>query len=193
MRLALALSLIATGAVAQDCPTAADLENGIRLTRNEPFFSILQTATPEGLTEARIMDRGAGPEAVSSVYAHPLTVVRRISAGGVLELAYADDTAELNSLPGPRQWHTEVTLLSDGQEINRGTYAVRLSGLGDATIGDCSYTVWRINEVMTLDGMAPLAFEKSYAPDLGLVLSSIRLDPEGTPVGGVFFDEITAE
>ncbi len=193
MRLACILSLVATGAVAQDCPTAEDLDEGIRLTRFDPHFSIVMKREDDGLSEARVLTRNGTPEQVSTRYGHALTVTHRDGGGGTLELDYAKDTRELDQLPGPRNWTSAVTLRSGNEVLNTGTYSAQLSGLGEAEIGECSYTVWRVNEVLQLDGMAPMAFEKSYAPDLGLVLGSIQLDPQGAPLGSVFFDEITAE
>ena len=178
---------------AETCPTNADLETGIRLTRFDPFFSIVQTQTPEGLAEARVTQRGSVPEMTTSLYDHPLTVTQRIGANGTLELHYEDDTRALNSLNSLREWSTDVSLVSGGETVNRGEYAARIIGIGEAQIGDCNYDVWRVQESLTLDGAAPLQFEKSYAPDLGLVLSSIRLAPDGNPLHGVFFDEIAAE
>ncbi|NBD29818.1 MAG: hypothetical protein GVY31_07260 [Alphaproteobacteria bacterium] len=193
MRLACILSLVATGAVAQDCPTAEDLDDGIRLTRVDPYFSVVMTRDEDDLSEARVMTRDGLPEAVSTRYAHALTVTHREGAGGTLSLDYARDTSGLDQLPGPRSWSSAVTLRTGDEVLNTGTYTAQLSGLGKAEIGECSYTVWRVNEVLQLDGMAPMTFEKSYAPDLGLVLGSIQLDPQGAPLGSVFFDEITAE
>ncbi len=175
------------------CPTNADLETGIRLTRFDPFFSIVQAQTPEGLAEARVIQRGAVPEMTTSLYEHPLTVTQQIGANGTLELRYEDNTRALNSLNSLREWSTNVSLVSGGEIVNRGEYAARIIGIGEAQIADCNYTVWRVQESLTLNGSEPLQFEKSYAPDLGLVLSSIRLGPDGNPLHGVFFDEIAAE
>ncbi|MCF2905023.1 hypothetical protein L0666_08490 [Octadecabacter sp. CECT 8868] len=197
MRSIFAAALVAAAtplaAGAETCPTNADLETGIRLTRFDPFFSVVQTQTPVGLAEARVSQRGAAPESTSSLYEHPLTVTQRIGANGTLALLYTDDTTALNSLPSLREWSTTVSLVSDGETINQGAYSARIIGFGEAQIGACAYDVWRIDESLALDGSAPLRFEKSYAPDLGLVLSSIRLGPDGAPLNGVFFDEIVAE
>ncbi|RYG89525.1 hypothetical protein EU803_17500 [Loktanella sp. IMCC34160] len=183
----------ASSVAAQDCPTAEDLETGIRLTRTDPLFSVVLTRTPDGISEARVMERDGVPEDVSSVYSHGLTVTRRIGAGGTLELRYDRDTTELDSLPGYREWTSPVALLSNGEVVNSGTYTVRISGLGDATIGDCTYTVWRVQDRLQMEGLQPLAFEKAFAPDLGIPLSAIQLAPDGSPVSGVFFDEIAVE
>lgn len=187
-------TLIGTAAAAQDrCPTAEDMATGIRLTRNDPLFSVVLTRTEDGIAEARVMSRGDSPEEVSTFYSHGLTVTRRIGSGGTLELRYDRDTAELDSLPGYREWSTPVMLLSDGLEANGGTYTARISGLGDATIGDCTYTVWRVQDRLELAGMQPMVFEKAFAPDLGIPLSAIQIAPDGSPVSGVFFDEIAIE
>lgn len=192
--LAVALCAAAPLAAGADtCPTKADLEGGVRLTRVDPFFSIVQTQTSDGLAEARIMQQGAAKDAISSLYDHPLTVIRRIGANGTLELIYADDTAILDQLPSLREWSTAVSLVSEGETINSGQYSVRIIGFGEAEVGACAYDVWRIQDTLALEGSAPLRFEKSFAPALGLVLSSIRLDPQGAPIAGVFFDEIEAE
>lgn len=193
--LAAALVAAATplAASADSCPTNADVANGVRLTRFDPFFSIVQTQTPDGLAEARVTNRGGQTEAVSSLYEHPLAVIRRIGANGTLELRYGADTMILDTLPAIREWSTTVSLVSQGETINTGDYTVQVIGFGEAQIGECAYDVWRIHDSLTLLGSAPLRFEKSYAPDLGLVLSSIRLDAQGAPMSGVFFDEIVAE
>ena len=181
-------------ASAETCPTKADVAGGVRLTRIDPFFSIVQTKTPDGLAEARVTVRNGQKDATSSVYKHPLTVIRRIGANGTLELRYGADTMILDTLPAIRKWSTTVDLVSNGETINHGNYSVQILGFGEALIGACSYDVWRIQDSLTLEGPAsPLRFEKSYAPDLGLVLSSIRLDAQGVPLSGVFFDEIVAE
>jgi hypothetical protein len=74
-----------------------------------------------------------------------------------------------------------------------GSYTATLTGFGQATIGACGYDVWRVRDLLRLDNGAILAFEKSYAPALGLVVGSIQLDQQDQPAGSVFFDEITAE
>lgn len=178
---------------ADTCPTNADVQNGVRLTRADPFFSIVQTQTPEGLAEARVMQRDGQKDAVSSLFEHPLAVIRRIGSNGTLELHYGADTMILDTLPSLDKWSTSVSLVSNGETINRGEYSVRLIDVTQAQVGNCAYDVWRIEDSLALSGSEPLRFEKSYAPDLGLVLSSIRLDAQGDPISGVLFDEIAAE
>lgn len=194
MRAALfAITLAGQAAAQTACPTAGDLATGILLIRHDPFFAIQMTQQDQILHEARVMNRGEGAEAVSTTYAHPLAVAQRIGQSGTLEVSYRDDMAALDRLPSLREWSTDITLGADGEQINSGTFSVRILGFGQAEIGGCTYDVWRVRDNMQLAGQDPLIFEKSYAPDLGLVLSSVRMDSAGNPVAGVFFDEITAE
>lgn len=197
VRSILAAALVAAAAPlaasADICPTNADLDEGVRLTRAEPFFSVVQTRTPDGLAEARVTERDGTPLETESYYDHPITVIRRIGPNGTLELDYENDPQQINQIDETFEWSSGVVLLADGDLVNAGSVTVAYLGTGDATIGDCTYTVWRLQDTMTLNGSPPMMFEKAYAPALGLVVSSIRLNPDGSPMNAVFFDEIAAE
>lgn len=193
--LAAALVAAATplAAGAQTCPTGADVDTGVRLTRLDPFFSVVFTNTADGLAEARVMQRGGTREAVDTVYSHALAVTSRSTPNGPLAIAYDADPAALDDLPALRSWDSTVTVTLNDTPFTTGRYTARVTGFGEATIGDCSYDVWRVRDQLRLDNGAVLAFEKSYAPALGLVVGSIQLDQQDQPAGSVFFDEITAE
>ena len=183
----------AAPAQAQTCPTRTDLGEGVQLVRDDPFFSVVFKAIPEGLAEARVMDRDGQPQAVDTTYRHALAVSTRLANGGTLSVDYQDDPAILDTLPALRSWSTAVTLFQDGAQFTQGTYSAKITGFGSAQIGGCTYDVWRVRDLLTLDNGAEIAFEKSYAPDLGLVVGSIQFDPAGQPTGSVFFDRIAAE
>ena len=175
------------------CPTKTDLDAGIRLTRLDPFFSVVFVDRPDGLAEARVMERDGVPQIVDTVYTHALAVQSRLVNGGTLSVTYADDPGILDSLPSFREWSTTVTLAQNGNVFTQGTYSVFLTGFGSATVGGCDYDVWRVRDILNLDNGAVIAFEKSYAPELGLVVGSIQLGQNDVPLGSVFFDEIVAE
>jgi hypothetical protein len=193
--LAAALVAAATplAAGAQTCPTNADLHSGIRLTRIDPFFSIVQTQTPTGLTEARVTQREGMLQSVSSIYSHPMTVTQRDSNSGTLTLDYGSDVADIDRINRTSTWTSTVTLGSGGRPLNTGNVTITFLGANTFEIGACSYDIWILRENLTLNGRTPIIAEKTYAPDLGLVLSTIQMNPDGSARSGVFFDEIAAE
>ncbi|MBT8412670.1 MAG: hypothetical protein KJP02_12870 [Octadecabacter sp.] len=193
--LAAALVAAATplAASADSCPTGADVDNGVRLTRLDPFFSVVFSNTASGLAEARVMQHGGTREAVDTVYSHALAVTSRSTPNGPLAITYDADPAALDELPALRRWDSAVTVTLNDAPFTTGSYTATVTGFGQATIGVCNYDVWRVRDLLRLDNGAVLAFEKSYAPALGLVVGSIQLDQQDQPAGSVFFDEITAE
>lgn len=180
-------------AAAQTCPTGDDVETGVQLTRTAPFFSVVFTQTENGLAEARVQDQGGVVQDVDTVYQHPLAVSERRGPNGNLSVNYARDPAALDDLPALRSWSSDVALFQNGDPFTNGTYTATVTGFGTAQIGPCSYDVWRVRDSLNLDTGTTIQFEKSYAPDLGLVVGSIQLDPAGQPTGSVFFDRIAAE
>jgi len=184
---------IATGAAAQDCPAAADLRGGVRLTRVDPLLSTVTTRTTAGYEEARVNALNGPPRDVSTVYIHPLAVVRRVDATGALTVAYAEDPNALRDLPQLGRWASPVTLSARGAVIGRGLYTAEFIEIIPVTIGTCTYDTWLVQDTLTLAGRAPIRFAKYYAPGVDLVVQAIRLDPAGTSISTVQFDEIRAE
>lgn len=184
---------MALGAAAQTaCPTAANLENGIALIREEPFYSNVMTRIEGGLAEARMMARDGVVEDVSTTFAHALAVTQRVGSGGTLSLSYGDDTFALDGLPELGQWSTEVTLSVEGVPRFSGQFTAEYFGQVTITLGDCSYETWQVRSTLALEGRAPIFQETYFSPELQLTLGTVSLDAEGNPVGGVLFDRIVA-
>ena len=189
MRLSIVLFLLGVqSAVA--CPQAMDRENGLILTRTDPFFSVLFRPTDQGLTEQRIMDRGAGPEEVSTVYPHPLVVGERVSSTTTLSLSYSAPVSQLDRLNETRTWQSDVVLQSGQEVLGRGTAILSFLGTSTIAIGACRYDVWQVEDRFELEGREPIVFDKFYSPKLGLVLNAIRLSPNRDPISTVEFDTI---
>lgn len=55
-----------------------EVEEGVLLTREQPFFSVFYKPTQSGLTEQRLMARRASLEPISAEHLHPLLVTKRI-------------------------------------------------------------------------------------------------------------------
>lgn len=187
-----AVVLVALGATPAlaDCPTSTDLEKGVFLTREEPFYSVLMQTKPDGLSERRLTRRSGRFEAVETFYAHPLVVTKRTDAQGMLALDYSAGLSGLADLDRIGIWRSEVQLSTNGTAGPTGQAVISFKGEAIETVGGCSYPVWIIDDVLQLGQNAPYRFEKHFAPDLGLVLRAIRLGPDGTPVREVAFDRI---
>ncbi len=161
--LAAALVAAATtlAAGADSCPIRADVDDGVRLTRVDPFFSVVFTNTADGLAEARVMQRGGAREAVDTVYSHALAVTSRSTPNGPLAIIYDADPAALDELPALRKWDSTVTVTLNDTAFAIGSYTATVTGFGKATIGVCSYDVWRVvRDLLSLDNGAVLSFEK---------------------------------
>ncbi len=173
------------------CPTRDDLGQGVRLTRTDPYLSSVYRRDDSGLWETRLLDAGAaGPRAL---YAHPLAVSRREDAAAALGVIYTDDPADLDHLDRLLAWTSDVTLTRDGIVVAQGVFSVALIGTGEIDIGGCRYAVWNTRDVLVMDDSAPIIFEKYYAPALGLVLRSVRIDLNGDGLSTVVMDQIALE
>ena len=175
---------------ASACPEVMDNSDGIRVTREQPFFSVVLRKTDAGLTEQRVMERGGSPEQVSSLYPHPLVAGRRVSASGTLSLQYSTSPTELDNLAETKTWASKVVLRSDEKIAGRGTLTVEMIGIETIRIGDCDYRVWHVSNRLLLNRRAPIRSEKFYSPALGINLRTITLTPDGHPKSEVAFDLI---
>lgn len=188
----LALLCVGAGALAEEaCPTRTDLADGIRLTRTDPFLTSLYHVDDTGLWELRSFSAGeTGPR---SFYPHPLAVGMRDGDGPTLAVAYAGDPADLDRLDMLQTWGSDITLLRDGEAIEEGYFEVTLLGIEQISVGGCTYTAWNTRDILVLGGGEPILFEKFYAPDLGLVLRTARIDQDGVGISTVIMDRIEFE
>ena len=194
MRLALALCALATGAAAEGCPTAADLAGGIRLEQASGQMTIVTRREGDELrVDSDIRFDGGGGQQTVAYYEHPLAMTHRTDSRDGPLAEYSRDPAELNDILSLREWSSDFRFLRNGMVQSLGTHTVRLTGLGDARFGDCSYTVWRVSsEIAFSDGTA-FASERIFAPDLGIVVGETFYGTSGRVVNVLTFDQITAE
>ncbi|WP_093997585.1 hypothetical protein [Octadecabacter ascidiaceicola] len=122
-----------------------------------------------------------------------MAVTQRVSNSGTLTLDYDADVSGIDRINHTMTWTSAVTLGSNERSINTGIVTITYLRSDTIQIGTCTYDIWILHENMVLNGRDPIMAEKTYAPDLGLVLSSISLNPDRSPRSGVFFDEIAAE
>jgi len=181
-------------ASAQDvCPTIENLKPGIRLTRAEPYFSMVYSATAKGLAEARVMQRDGVIEKVSTLYSHALLPIERIGDTGTLSLRYSQNPMLLSRLDEEGVWTSDVTLKVDDTEVAQGSFTLEYLRQEDTQIGACTYATWVVKDTLALQGGAPISYIKHFSPELGLVLRVLRLDENGQPLSLVAVDEISIE
>ncbi len=194
MKLAAALCLVASGAVAQDCPTPDDLDTGITLSLADGSFSMRTTSVRDGI-EVTSNSVNANGEVFSSTatFAHPLALPLVVNPNGPTLAVYDLPVQGLDNLPMTREWTSGFEFQVDGETVDTGAQVSRLTGLGQIEIGACAYDVWRVRRQITYGDDLALNSEHVYSPDLGIILGETTLDAEGAPRAALFFDEIVAE
>ncbi|WP_435258779.1 hypothetical protein ACSBLW_03115 [Thioclava sp. FR2] len=186
------LCLTALPAVA--CPYRLEPGQVAVLTSENPPSTERFTRTDKGVTQHRLTQWPEGPDEANYLYPHPLIVGERVSDGVTLSFRYKGNPLEwLDQLPSRQGWRANVVLYRDGVAQTKGTNKLEFLGLGRVEIGDCRYGVWRVQEVMELDGMEPITFEKAFNPDLGLVLLVTRTGPDGSALSVAGYDRIEVE
>lgn len=113
MKTAAVLCIIATGAAAQDCPTADDLETGVRLVRDAPFStSFFHRRSGELLVVDRQMNRDGIRVEDTTTYQHPLIPAVRESGADTLEISIEQDPSQIDRRSGPLRSRCPLTARS---------------------------------------------------------------------------------
>ena len=175
------------------CPTKEDLETGIQLTRTEPLFSSLLRQTPSGLIETRQMSRNGELIEVVTTYPHALVSETRKTPGEEMVLRHAADIQLLDNLDGHQVWTSVVELILNGSAFATGTTTKRLIATGTIAVDGCSYKAWQVLDETSFSGEIATSAYRFYAPDLGLVLRVVTLDPDKNPESLIAFDKISIE
>ncbi len=179
-----------TASAAFSCPQSFDTDHGMRLTSTNPPSTEVFRRTPDGLTQHRVTLIDGTKDEASYLYPHPLIVGERVAGGVTLGFRYDGEIPWLDDLPIRKEWRAQVTLRRDGKIMAKGRDTVTFLGLDGIRIGDCAYGIWRVEEVMELEGMAPIILEKHYSPQLGLVLLVAQKTESGDVTSVATFDTI---
>ncbi|HSM41499.1 MAG TPA: hypothetical protein VK862_12170, partial [Afifellaceae bacterium] len=83
-----------------------------------------------------------------------------------------------------------VEIYSNDRKAADGVVTLSFERTASERIGPCTYRVWIVRETMEASRGPKTGFLKFYAPDLGLVLRTIRLDADGNPISEVRYDRI---
>jgi hypothetical protein len=142
-------------------------------------MSILVTNRGDTQIAERRTKRNGKTQRVRSTYLHPLAVAQRQDNRSVLTMKYSRNTKSLHKLDRNKVWRSRVEILDGLETIATGKVTMRLRGTGTHKVGNCSYPVWSIVESYEMTDKPLSMREKIYAPALGMVLASYKLNRDG--------------
>ncbi|MAM62689.1 hypothetical protein [Maritimibacter sp. UBA3975] len=189
MRL-IALAFLFAGPALADCPVRAQLDSGVTLVRDDPFFGVSYLHDDGVLTETRRMSRGGTEVRRSSTYENALAVRAQDSENGTVAFEYLDDMDRALDVNETGDFATTFRLIVDGARYSSGEYHLYYEGEGRVQIGECAYDTWVLRNESEIEGMEPILFLWDYAPDLGIVIRTEQIDPAGGTLGVVAYDRI---
>lgn len=99
----------------------------------------------------------------------------------------------MNTLPEIGSWSSGVTITTAGEDSDPLEYQLELIDVGTQTFGTCTFEVWQVRETLEGPDGARLPIEKTYLPEIGVVVAQYSLDADGARTGGVAFTRIKAE
>ena len=173
---------------AAPCPTVSDLDTGIILERTDPLFRETIRSGAAGLIAERDMDRDGTVMQVQSIFGHALAITRRRDARSDLTIEYSADLQQLDRLDQIKTLRSKTTLRINGGAPISGHTMWQFVDQTKFEIGGCTYDTWVVIETPAYDGRVSSRFQQFYAPEPGLILASVKLDPSGKPISGVTFN-----
>lgn len=182
-------------AAAQECPTLADLDRGVVLEVQEPYFRGIWTRQDEHLNLRASNDPRAktnDPEAQwhRSDFAHALTPM---SWGGGYSMQYNRSTSNLRIEVGAPEWKSDFIMRRKAKNDLPGILTITPDGADTISVGSCNYPVIWTRVAMEIVGAEIIRERKAYAPSLGLVLVVEKLDPDGKVTSRTAVDRISAK
>ncbi|MBL4928668.1 hypothetical protein [Fuscibacter oryzae] len=184
-----ALSGLAVTAGWAKCPQAMDDEGGIVLTRSAPLLSSHFRKMAGGLSEDRTTQKGSETEEVHWTYRHALAPSEKKSASGGYSFEYDTATNGLDDLPKLKVWQSDVQIISGGQPFASGHVTKTFLGTETVKLGKCRYEAWAVDDRLVLPN-DDSTYRQFYVPQLGIVVASFLLGPDGDVVSGVQYDKI---
>lgn len=167
------------------CPTLSDLDDGIVLAQNEPFFmrSDFTTSPEGGFVERRVDEATGTPRETMAFYKHGLAMVGEHSPAGHVEITYVDRLAPLETLPDIGR--VSVSGIAKGP-LGEAYVELDISFIerGSRTVGDCTFETWSVTSTLKDRDGAGATYHMQYAPEIDLVLAASLVGADGseTPV-----------
>ena len=178
------------------CPDGLDVGEAFALVRSVDGFT--ERVTRTGQDELTVERWTSAPEAdapaeVVTTYRGGVYPTRRESAGRVVTSEYEALPSITGLLPG-RIVSSRFEAL-EGDAVIASGHEISSTDVFEPTavrLGECDYEGLTFLTRTTIEGGATIAFERVFVPELGYVVSAVRLDEDDEPISGVVFDRIEA-
>lgn len=172
-----------------------DLSNGnsFSLVRNEPHLAVTNTISGDGsVVEEREMSRNGAIQSVTTTYWNGIIAVDRKSASSHIQLRISNDAKLADLGKTGRSYSFPVTIIVNGNEIDRGDIEIRTVRKTNITIGGCRYSAMVVRTTTNRANGDPINEEALLSLDAGMLLGNTAMTPDWHPRSGVYFDEIRA-
>ncbi len=168
--------------VLADCPTAADLRQGVYVVYDDDSYTFYQAAKGGVIVERTVFDDpDEGP--------YGLTLRAGLFEMNYFEITESDDRIESRTTYGmdlnevlpvePNQsWKTQITYRYSDDTENRETYTFSSADAGQLTIGDCTYVSIPVRHLHFEKLSETRMLSQDYLPDLGIAIYSGYVDWE---------------
>lgn len=162
-----------------DCPVAADLENGIRLTRQSPFFEMVLRRQGGIVSEDRVMVRDGRKRRVKTTYLQGIVPLVRREGTSVIEVKLGSPEPSFLKRGKVRNWSSPIEIRVGNKLHGNGSVDVRRGGRAIWSGNGCRYEVTRTFVTTHVEGNPDTHFEYYFAPALGVSLGGYRLSQDG--------------
>lgn len=184
------LFLLLAGPVFASC---VDLTNGnsFTLTREQPLFAVTNTVSGDGtVLEQREMIRNGTVEKVATTYWNGVIAVDRKSPSSRIRMKLSEDAKRSDLSKAGKSYSFPVSILVNGNEVDRGTFEMETIRKTALEIGGCRYSVMVVRKSLNLNNGDPMHEEALLSLDAGMLLDNVAMTPNWQAKHGVFFDMI---
>jgi hypothetical protein len=168
----LALALVAQPALSA-CPTRADVDDGIVLVQNTPFFVRADIErTPEGMRLEQLIRTDLGTTRSASLLAHAFAPLETVTPEGITRYRYDGDPQVFDHIDQLGLYSLTATARRPDGESTQVTLDLRFEGHGHIDLAECGYdTLYVRLRRIPATGPTETSF-LHFAPALGLILAA---------------------
>jgi hypothetical protein len=168
--------------------------NSFTLIRNNPYFKVINTISNDRtVTETRVTKRDGKTQRVTTTYWNGLIAVDRKSGSSHIQLKMSEDVKSANLNEIRKTYEYPVSILVNGNEIDRGSFVIKTIKKTNLTIDGCKYPVMVVRKSTQQDKGTPINEEALFSLDAGMLLGNVAMTADWKAKTGVFYDKIEAE